>query len=246
MPSTTNHRFVAIGIHKLPAHSSLPEFRAKMETFAHALATLPAAQEHCLKYELIIPNDKLDSYNETLDCPPPRPVILVKLECENQNHCAQLFKDFEVTNLISGAAEFGDISLSSTDELTKIDHGSSAADATTWVGIYNRPTNQSTGQFYTTLKEFVEMFVTLPVVQRNLLKYTVSFHNDAMAGDLQSLDVSSAEPFVVIMFNGTWDGMVEIALHEEVRQFTNKMRDVNLSTKLNCFSADILTKLGNN
>ncbi|KAJ7628129.1 hypothetical protein DFH06DRAFT_723063 [Mycena polygramma] len=196
--SASSNRFIAIGVHKVPANSSLPEFRAKMEAFADALVALPAAQEQCLKYELMVPNDKLDSHNQALGFPAPQPVILVKVECESQQQCTQ---DLEVANAISGAAELGDARMFSADEITRIDQGS-VADTTTWVGIFKRPLNLSTGQFHKKLEGIVDVFVTLPIVQRHLLKHTVLFQNDAMASEWQSLGVSVVEPFAVIIFHG--------------------------------------------
>ncbi|KAJ6466099.1 hypothetical protein C8R47DRAFT_1153890 [Mycena vitilis] len=194
----------------------------------------------------MIPNDKLDSHNQALGFPAPQPVILVKVECESQKHCVQFFKDLEVANAISGAAEFGDACMFSVDELTRIDQGS-VSDATTWVGIMKRPSNLSTVQFYKKLEEeIVDQFVNLPVVQTHLLKHTLLLQNDAMAGEWHSLGVSAEDPFALIIFHGEWDGMMEIAVHDGVKQVADEMENVNLNATLTCFSADIVTKLDKN
>ncbi|KAJ7659317.1 hypothetical protein DFH06DRAFT_1327142 [Mycena polygramma] len=243
--SATKNRFTAIGIHKVPAHLSLNEFRAKMEASADALVALPAAQKNCLKYDLMVPTDKLDSHNKALGFPAPQPVILVKVECETQEQCTQFLKDVEVANAISGVAKLGDTSMFSTEEHIPIDNGSTA-DALTWVGIFRCPAALSTAQFYDKAKENEGIFAALPISQKHILKLTLLFQNDAIANDLQLLGVSTTGSIVVAMIHGRWDGLLEIASHQGVKQFADELVKADLSANATCFSVDIVTKLDKN
>ncbi|KAJ7732005.1 hypothetical protein B0H16DRAFT_182598 [Mycena metata] len=80
--SIAKDSFTAIWLHPIPDHLSIKEFSAKIEAQTDSLLALPSAQTNILKYDLMIPNNKLDTYFKALGFPDPQPVVLAKIECE--------------------------------------------------------------------------------------------------------------------------------------------------------------------
>ncbi|KAJ6472280.1 hypothetical protein C8R47DRAFT_1076932 [Mycena vitilis] len=132
------------------------------------------------------------------------------------------------------APKLGETLMFSTEEHTPIDNDSTA-DALTWVGIFRCPAALSTAQFYDKSKENEGIFTALPISQKNVLKLTLLFQNDAMANDLQPLGVTTTGSTVI--------GMIRIATHQGVKQIADELVKAGLSANATCFSVDIVTKL---
>ncbi|KAJ6592534.1 hypothetical protein B0H19DRAFT_7287 [Mycena capillaripes] len=172
-----------------------------MEAFTDALLSLPAAQNNLLKYDLIIPNDKLDSQNKAVGFLDPEPTVLVKIECETQELFTQFLRDADVMQSIKGAAEFKGASMFATDVVTRIDlRVEGAAASTTWVGIFRLPPNLSTREFYQKTEEISDKFVALPVSHGSVVKRTAWIQNNMIAKDIQLLGIPPSAPVVVLWF----------------------------------------------
>ncbi|KAJ6515241.1 hypothetical protein C8R45DRAFT_203303 [Mycena sanguinolenta] len=166
--SITKDRFTAIWTHPISANSSIKDFSAKLEAQAESLLALPSAK-NLLKYDLIIPNNKLNNAYKALGFPEPQPVVLVKIECESAGHCAQFLRDAEATNKISKTQEFAGASIFSVDVITKIDAGS-ADGCDACVGIFKSPPHLSRTQFHEFVDKASNGFVALPTMQKNAIK----------------------------------------------------------------------------
>ncbi|KAJ6479539.1 hypothetical protein C8R47DRAFT_1074608 [Mycena vitilis] len=241
--------FVNMRVSAGQRHGPTPQ----VETFADAFIALPAAQKHCLKYDLIVPNDKLDDHTAARGFLPPQPLILVVLECKvhTKEHCAELLRDGEVARSLSDAAEFGEMSMFSTDEQIRIDSGP-VLGAAIWVGIYSRPSGLPTAQFRKKVEEIEDMFVAFPITKTNVLKHVVQiftsqlFQNDAMANELQPLSTSVTKSIAIVMDHVPAGKMREMAEYDGFKQISSEMRKADLSATFNCFGADIFTKFEKN
>ncbi|KAJ7742252.1 hypothetical protein B0H16DRAFT_1464124 [Mycena metata] len=237
--STAKHPFTAIWLHPIPEHLSIKEFSAKIEAQTDSLLALPSAQTNILKYDLMIPNNKLDIYFKALGFPEPRPVVLAKIECEgihqSAEHCAQFLVDTEVIEMISTAPEFAGASIFSMDTVTKIDSGSDAG-GDACIGIFKCPPHLSRAQFHEFVDKASDGLVALPTVQKNIVKQTMWIQNDTLEKDVQAADTSAAETVAVFMIQAVWtdDGL---------REYFAKVDKPATNEYSNRFSVEIVHKL---
>ncbi|KAJ6544627.1 hypothetical protein DFH09DRAFT_1088491 [Mycena vulgaris] len=221
--STAKDRFTAIWKHLIPAHLSIQEFSAKMEAQVDSLLALPSAQKNLLKYDLIIPNNKLDSYFKALGFPEPQPVVLGKIECEVEpSHAIRATalttvitraqniarRDADAMKKISTAQEFAGASMFSVDVVTKIDTGS-ADGCDACIGIFKCPPHLSRTQFHEFVDKASNDFVALPTMQKNAVKQIMWIQNDAIKKDVQAMGVPAAETVALFMVQAVWtdDGL---------------------------------------
>jgi hypothetical protein len=82
----------------------------------------------------------------------------------------QCLSDEAVAKSFSTAPEFTATTVFGTDMVTDIDTPASEGDITR-INIYRCPPNLSTAEFYKRMREFLQEFGALPVVQKHMLKY---------------------------------------------------------------------------
>ncbi|KAF7334702.1 hypothetical protein MVEN_02300900 [Mycena venus] len=241
--STAKDRFTAIWSHPIPAHLSIQEFSAKIEAQADSLLALPSAKKNLLKYDLIIPNNKLDSYFKALGFPEPQPVVLEKIECESAEHCAQFLRDADAMKKISTAQEFAGASMFSVDVVRKIDAGS-AAGCDACIGIFKCPPHLSRTQFHEFVDKASNGFVALPTMQKNAVKQTMWIQNDTIEKDVQAMGILAAEIVAIFMVQAPFDpNMIEVWTDDGLRQHFAGVDKAATNEYSNRFSADIVNKL---
>ncbi|KAJ7797822.1 hypothetical protein B0H13DRAFT_1933976 [Mycena leptocephala] len=233
--STAKDRFTVIWIHPIPAQLSIQEFSAKMEAQVDSLLALSSAQNNLLRYDLIIPNNKLDSYYKAIGFPDPQPVVLGKIECESAEHCAQFLRDADAMKNISTAQEFAGASIFSVNVVTKIDAGS-ADGSEGCIGIFKCPPHLSRTQFHEFVNNKVSNgFVALPTVQKNIVKGEM-IQDDTIEKDVRAIGIPAAETVAVVIVQAMWtdDGL---------RQFYAGVDKAVTNEYSNRFSVDIVNKL---
>jgi len=229
--------------HPIPAHLSIQEFSAKMEAQADSLLALPSAQKNLLKYDLMIPNNKLDSYLKALGFPEPQPVVLGKIECESAEHCAQFLRDTDAMKKISTAPEFAGASMFSADVVTKIDAGS-ADGCDACIGIFKCPPQLSRTQFHEFVDKASNGLVALPTMQKNAVKQTMWIQNDTIEEDVQAMGIPAAETVAVFMIQAPFDpNMIEVWTDDGLRQHFSRVDKAATNEYSNRFSVEIVNKL---
>ncbi|KAJ7758768.1 hypothetical protein B0H14DRAFT_2975524 [Mycena olivaceomarginata] len=245
MPSSaTKDRFTALWLHPVPANSSPKDFAAKIDALGDMQLALPIAQANLLKYELIIPNDRLDSHFKALGFPQPRPIVFVKIETKSEEHYAKFLKDSEIVKSISGAQEFVGASMISADETTRIDNARSAEHdiSGTWIAITEAP--QLTGaQLAEKASGISDGIAALPIVQKNLVRHKMWLQNDALAMDVQALGMAPANPVVVIMQQASLNATIEILNDPKAKQQFGEVQKIFPGQQTNRFCVDVVVKL---
>ncbi|KAJ7260232.1 hypothetical protein C8J57DRAFT_485358 [Mycena rebaudengoi] len=241
--SAAKDRFTAIWSHPIPSQFSIQEFSAKLEAQADSLLALPSAQKNLLKYDLIIPNNKLDSYFKALGFPEPQPVVLEKIEFKSAEHCAQFLRDADAMKKISIAQEFAGASIFSVDVVTKIDAGS-ADGCDACIGIFKCPPHLSRTQFLEFVDKASNGFVALPTIQKNAVKQIMWIQNDTIEKDVQAMDIPAAETVAVFVVQAPFDpNMIEVWTDDGLRQHFAKVDKAATNEYSNRFSVDIVNKL---
>ncbi|KAJ6526800.1 hypothetical protein B0H19DRAFT_1084376 [Mycena capillaripes] len=260
--STAKDRFTAIWSHPIPAHLSIQEFSAKIEAQAESLLALPSAQKNLLKYDLIIPNNKLDSYFKALGFPEPQPVVLEKIDCEVQpTHVVRatalttvttraqniVRKDTDAMKKISTAQEFASASMFSVDVITKIDAGS-ADGRDACIGIFKCPPHLSRTQFHEFVDKASNGFAALPTMQKNIVKQTMIqwLQNDTIEKDVQAMGISAAETVAVFMVQAFFyhhlssaEQLLQVWTDDELRQHFARVDKAATNEYSNRFSVNI-------
>ncbi|KAJ6461147.1 hypothetical protein C8R47DRAFT_1080733 [Mycena vitilis] len=248
--SATKDRFTAISIHPAPAHLAMKEFAARMEALAEAHLALPVAQKNVLKYEVMVPNDRLDRYFQALGADKRPPAALVIIECETAEHFAEFLSDKEVAKLISGSQEFAGASLFSADAVTRIDGRSkahSAAELCTYMIILNSPSRESDQRLYKTMNERGDRFVELPIMKQNLVEHTTWTPNTGLAQDVLALGISAAHPLAVVKVQArSEDLMIEALTDSDLKKFYADVAESDKPAYRDAsprFAVDAITKL---
>ncbi|KAJ7825949.1 hypothetical protein B0H13DRAFT_1918395 [Mycena leptocephala] len=200
--STAKDRFTAIWIHPIPPDLSIQKYSAKLGTQADSLLALPSAQKNLLKYDLIIPNKKLDSCFKALGFPEPQPVVLVKIECEVKPSHAVRTTALTIVSperrTLHAAPEFAGASMFSVDVITKIDAGS-ADGSDGCIGVFKCPPHLSRTQFQEFIDKASSGFGALPTMQKNCVKQIMWIQNDTIEKDVQAMGIPAAETVAVFM-----------------------------------------------
>ncbi|KAJ6452380.1 hypothetical protein C8R47DRAFT_1169143 [Mycena vitilis] len=265
--SRTKDCFIAIGLHPVPKNVSIDEFAAKMEALADAHLALPVAQRNFLKYELMIPHNQLDHFWSSLGFPKSERVVLVKIECETSDHCAEFLRDETVANSILGAHEFAGVSMLSADVATRIDASGKSteeADLCTYIIILKATSHKDGLQLYERVAKDSDRFVELPFVKKNFTEHTTVrtygltlslrhaiyqwTQNAALADEVSALGIQAAQPLLVLRVQAPSDLMTEAFADIDFRQFFAdmtasdgfKQSDPTLAQR---FAVDVITKL---
>ncbi|KAJ7758767.1 hypothetical protein B0H14DRAFT_3511589 [Mycena olivaceomarginata] len=245
MPSSiTKDRFTALWLHPVPANSLPKDFAAKIDALADAQLALPVAQANLLKYELFIPNDRLDSHFKALGFPQPRPIVFVKVEAKSAEHYAKFLNDTEIVKSISGAQEFVGASLLSAEETTRLDSTRSVADdiSGTWIAILNLSQLSGTQLEYRP-GSIADAISAVPIVQKNLIKHQMWLQNDALATNVQALGLTPANPVTIVMQQASLDAMIEILKDPKVKQQFAEVQKILPGEQTNRFCVDVIVKL---
>ncbi|KAJ7676825.1 hypothetical protein DFH06DRAFT_1169111 [Mycena polygramma] len=250
--SRTKDRFIAIGLHPVPEDLSINEFAAKMEALADAHLALPVAQRNFLNYELMIPNNRLDYLWSSLGFPKSERVVLVKIECETSDHCAEFLRDEAVANSILGAQEFAGVSMLSADVVTRINaskaKSTGEADLCTYIIVLRATSYEAGLQLYERVAKDSDKFVEIPFVKKNFTEHTMWVQNAALADEVSALGIQAAQPLLVLRVQAPSDLMTEAFADVGFKQFfadltasdSFKRSDPALGQR---FAVDVITKL---
>ncbi|KAJ7924143.1 hypothetical protein B0H13DRAFT_2654907 [Mycena leptocephala] len=239
--SAAKDYFTAIWLHPVPAHLSTHEFALRMVARADTLLALPVAQNNLLKYEIMVPNDLLDSYFQALGVAQPQPVVLVKVQCETKEHYVQFLRDAQVAQLISGTEEFAGASMFSVHEATRVDPGT-ALGSGAWIGIFKCPPHLSGAELYQVLGDLADGLAALPIMQRNLVKHTMHMQNDALEMNAKVLGLPTVGPVVVAIVQSNFDTMNQVFTDSDVKRLFAQLDPAFTGKLSNRFAADIITK----
>ncbi|KAF8209016.1 hypothetical protein K438DRAFT_1960743 [Mycena galopus ATCC 62051] len=209
-PATRKDVFTAFRLHPVPVHLSTKEFAAKLEALADSMLALPVAQECFRKFELMIPNDRFDTYFKALGFPPARPMVIVKAEYETAEHCAQFFSDAKAIGLLSKAEEFVGASVFSADESTRIDIDRSTDGSGNWIGIFKCPPDLSPSEHCKKAGDVADKIAALPIMQRNIVKHTMWFQNEDLSSGAQVLGMPPPDPMVILLLESDLQPMIEV------------------------------------
>ncbi|KAJ7764323.1 hypothetical protein B0H16DRAFT_1687737 [Mycena metata] len=239
--------FTTIGIHKAPTHLTRETFYANIHTLADAHLGLPPGK-NILKYQLILPNDRLDEPIKALGLPAPQTLALTMMACETPEHFAEFFGHPDIAKSVAAAPEFQEGAiLFSADAGVRLDRGSQE-DSLIAEGIFRRPVGIPMEQFYQTLNQFADTFCALPTAQKNVLKYTMWTGNESAANAVDTPGVPlTRDPVVVVLPNIT-DGEqsieagMEIGGDAELKELAVGLESSGVLADAYWFCADIATK----
>ncbi|KAJ6518222.1 hypothetical protein C8R47DRAFT_1086348 [Mycena vitilis] len=210
--STSKNRFTVIEIHKVPPHSSIKQFTAKLEALADARLARPTAQKNLLKYDIMVPNDRLDLELNARGFQESQPIILVQKEFETIDDCRELLRDEAIAKSVSTAHEFigasSPVAISAADVVIRIDDSTKAqsnADMCMHVIVFEAAANESGQQLYERIKTDADRIVQLPIMQKHVAMHNMLIQNAALSNELSALGVPPAQPiFSLSSFKRLW------------------------------------------
>ncbi|KAJ6471358.1 hypothetical protein C8R45DRAFT_1014106 [Mycena sanguinolenta] len=238
--STTKSRCTLMCLHPVPAHMSTEEFARKFEIALDAVLSLPICRENFLKYEIMIPNGRLDSYFKALNIPSEPRMVITRSECETTDHVSQILRDAELIKLTSGE-EFSDASVFIVDETIRLDTQSSDDCDGSYVIILKCPPHVSAAELDGKYKEAVDQVVQLPGFKNNVVKHTTWVKNEGLAPDAQLLGMFSAEPVVIVMVQSSFDRITAVWTDSEFKHYIGGL-DKTLENRLQ-FGVDVVAKI---
>ncbi|KAF7367120.1 hypothetical protein MSAN_00971700 [Mycena sanguinolenta] len=242
--STTKSRYPMLGLHPVPAHLSISEFAAKVEMAADAKLSLPVCREGILKHEIMIPNDRLDSYFKAQGFEPPQPMVIVRAHCKSIDHATQILNDPEVIKVIKTEEGFADVSIFAVDEIIGIDTQSSDEYDSTWVTTLKCRPHLSADQFSHRCKEITDGLMQLPGFRENVGKHVMWIKHESFAQDIQELGAFLSEPLVIIMWQSSVDRMNAALSDSGVKQFfAGLKKPLTEEIISNRFAVDVVVKV---
>ncbi|KAJ7648381.1 hypothetical protein DFH06DRAFT_1135824 [Mycena polygramma] len=210
----------------------------KMEALAEAHLALPVAQKNLLKYELMVPTDRLDRQTVARGFGDNRV----------REHFAEFLRDKEVAKSISGAQEFAGASLFSADALTKIDGRSkaeSAADLCTYMIVFNSLSGESDQRLRETINKRGGRFAELPIMKQNLVEHTPWTTNTGLAQDVLALGIPTVQPLAVVKVQArSEESMIEALTDCGLKKFYPDIAESDKPAFPSPrFAVDVITKL---
>ncbi|KAJ7205966.1 hypothetical protein GGX14DRAFT_397247 [Mycena pura] len=243
-------RLCAIGVHKIPPHLSKKDFENTFEALMDDVLALDLVRKKVLKMEMMFQNDRLDEHVKLFEFPPREPVVVIAIETENADDLVEVLADAEVQKLFQKTEDFGLQSATfafSADVAPKINRNvTSTQKPVRIVGIYKVPTHLSRDEYGQKFHAFVEKYIALPAIQKNLVRYEVWQQNDAV-GDrmMQNLAHPVSEPtFLVRAESETLDHVIEYLNDPQARKLVQDAKqDFGFNTNACLFTADVVTKI---
>ncbi|KAJ7436904.1 hypothetical protein B0H11DRAFT_2108983 [Mycena galericulata] len=242
-------RFCAIGVHKVPPHLSQKVLENKIEALMDDVLALDLVRRKALKMEMMFQNDRLDEHVKLFDFPPRDPVVVIATETETVDDLVEVFADAEVQQLFKKVEEFGlqsGTSGFSADAVPKINKNVSTQNPVHILGIYQVPPHLSRDEYGQKFQAFVEKYIALPAIQKNLVRYEVWQQNDAV-GDRMHRDLGHpvSEPiFLVRAESETLDHVIEYLNDPQARKLVQDAKqDFSFNTNACLFTADLVTKI---
>ncbi|KAJ7742941.1 hypothetical protein DFH07DRAFT_1063617 [Mycena maculata] len=245
--SARKDRCFAMGIHKVPAHLSKEEFERQIQALVDALVAVPVVQANLLKVEILLQNNELDSHLKALGFPEPGPTVVCAVEYASEEHFVYIVQNTEVQKLLAGAQEFGyheEANVFSADVVTKIDTYT-PKDRVHIICICKVPPKMSKERFSQKMEAFMDRTLTHPMVERNVLKYTMWVQNNIIKDHVQALAFPVPEPTVVVRVESeNWGRFMELVQDPDFQLiFADTMQDFPFHIGGCCFSADVVTKI---
>ncbi|KAJ7690884.1 hypothetical protein B0H17DRAFT_1201453 [Mycena rosella] len=234
----------------------------------HVLA-LDLVRKKVLKMEMMFQNDRLDEHVKLFEFPPRDPVVVIVTETEVRlaacvriaidpeissvlsqtiDDLVEVLLDAEVQKLFQKAEEFGlqsGTAAFSADVVPKINRNVSTQNPVHILGIYKVPTHLSRDEYGQKFHAFVEKYIALPAIQKNLVRYEVWQQNDAVGDRMQDLGHPVSEPtFLVRAESETLDHVIEYLNDPQARKLVQEAKqDFGFNTNACLFTADVVTKI---
>ncbi|KAF8209511.1 hypothetical protein K438DRAFT_2012262 [Mycena galopus ATCC 62051] len=95
----------AIGIYKCPSHLSKDVFVQKVEAVMDAILAAPITQRHILKYELLVPNEKVGGHLQQLGMPSHQGTVIILAEWPSHEAVYEVSSDPGLIQILARAKE---------------------------------------------------------------------------------------------------------------------------------------------
>ncbi|KAJ7501250.1 hypothetical protein B0H11DRAFT_2275506 [Mycena galericulata] len=102
---STEQNVSAVGIYKCPPNMSNEEFVQKVTAVMDAALKHPAAKQHLVKYDLMVPNGKLDDHLERFGMPSPKGTVVVLVEWASHETMDEVMRIPELHEIVDTAKE---------------------------------------------------------------------------------------------------------------------------------------------
>ncbi|KAJ7793822.1 hypothetical protein B0H13DRAFT_1935379 [Mycena leptocephala] len=232
-----------IGIHK-------KEFEAKLEALIDELPTLPVAQSHFLKVEMMFQNDLLEDHIAAFGIPPTEPLVIVTAQTETVEDfvAAKVLTHPDAQKIIKrGKKEFGmhiGARAFSVDVVPKIDSPAGQS-GVHLMGVYTVPDHLATAQHEQKFHALVDDFVAFPIIQKNLMKYEMWLQNNSVDDLIRTFDYAAPSPIFVLRGEcESWDKTLKMMRDPQAqRMLLDAGKDFDFTIGRSLFSMDVVTKI---
>ncbi|KAF7374247.1 hypothetical protein MSAN_00307600 [Mycena sanguinolenta] len=253
--SSQKDRIFTLGVYRGPPQLSQEELTSKVDALVDNFLALPVAQKNFLKFTMMMPNDALNEDVAMLGVGVPPPCVFLFGQCANGENLTEILRDEEFTRTLDAAKGFvlqdGSWSFSA-DVTVFIEKPAPAITGVEahWHGaLLLKAPRVIAEQLLGNLELAIEKYTALPVVQRNLLRYTYWRPNSMIADELLRVGrpIPEAESIVLLMCEAeTLADLVEINHHPVVKELiaagiNNPFPQIETWG----FAADVVIKLNN-
>ncbi|KAJ6514465.1 hypothetical protein C8R47DRAFT_572400 [Mycena vitilis] len=252
--------FSAIGIHRVPPHLSKKDFETKLEALVEGILIFPSVQAKVLKFEMIVQNDVLDEHVGLFAFPAREPAVAIAIRTKTTEDLeavrfplrvfaapkifpTQVLGDAAVQALFRKAEESGVRPghwLVPSYVTRKIESSVPAQDMVHIIGVYNVPPDVSVEEYSQKFHVFVDKYVALAAVQKNLVNYDLWELRSATNGE----DPAPHAAFVVRANSETLQNTLEYLNDAEAQSLVQKAKqDFEFNTSAWLFTADVASKI---
>ncbi|KAJ7656751.1 hypothetical protein DFH06DRAFT_1198429 [Mycena polygramma] len=227
------HCVSAIGIHRVPSHLSQKDFETKLEALVDGILMLPSVQAKVLKFEMMVQNDLLDDHVGLFAFPAREPAVALAIQTE-------VLGDAAVQALFCRAGESGVQPgnwVVPAHMTRKIKSSVPARDRVHIVGVYHVPRDVSVEEYSPKFHAFVDKYVALPAVQKNLVNYELWELRNATTGE-------NPAPHAAFVVRANSECGLKYLSDAEAQSLVQEAKqDFGLNTNAWLFIADVASKI---
>ncbi|KAJ7656790.1 hypothetical protein DFH06DRAFT_1198578, partial [Mycena polygramma] len=243
MSSEPVHCVSAIGIHRVAPHLSKKDFETQLEALVDGILMLRSVQAKVLKFEMIVQNDLLDEHVGLFAFPAREPAVALAIQTETTEDLEAVLGDAAVQTLFRRVEESGVQPgnwVVPAYVTPKIESSVPARDMVHIIGVYNVPRDVSVEEYSQKFHAFVDKYVALAAVQKNLVNYELWELRNVTTWE----NPAPHAAFVVRADSETLENVLEYLNDAEAQSLVQEAKqDFGFNTNAWLFTADVASKI---